>query len=265
MLTSGNIYWIQNIEGKPNHKFLSFDIVEFYPSITEDLLDRAIIWARSFTAIPEEDISINKHSRKSHLLNGGTAWTKRSSDSLFVVTMGSFEEAEICELVCLFVSVSLQTSLVKKILGYTCDDGLALILGVNGRKTHKARKMLHDIFGQIGLKITAQVNNKVVNILDITLYLENEKFAQYTESRTTNHITLPADQTMHPQSILSQIPIPINKRISSLPFHLPFHQIFNRNTIKVSYSCMPNACKERYISPQQSHLVKIHNNSTKIR
>ena len=52
------IDWFQNIEGKPNNTFLSFDIVEFYPSITEDLLDRAIVWARSLITIPEEDISI---------------------------------------------------------------------------------------------------------------------------------------------------------------------------------------------------------------
>ena len=208
------IDWFQNIEGKPNHTFLSFDIVEFYPSITEDLLDRAIVWARSLITIPEEDISIIKHVRKSLLFNGGTAWTKRSSDSLFDVTMGSFDGAEICELVGLFVLSKLTEKFGKENVGLYRDDGLVLIDGVNGRKADKARKMLHDIFGQIGLKITAQVNNQIVKFLDITLDLENAKFAPY---RKPNNQPLYVDsRSNHPPSILKQIPISINKRISSL-------------------------------------------------
>ena len=39
---------------------------------------------------------------------------------------------------------------------------------------------------------------------------------QPTESQTINHFTLTADQTTHHPSILKQIPISINKRISSL-------------------------------------------------
>ena len=74
--------------------------------------------------------------------------------------------------------------------------------------------MLHDIFGQIGLKITAQVNNQIVNFLDITLDLENAKFAPY---RKPNNQPLYVDsRSNHPPSILKQIPISINKRISSL-------------------------------------------------
>ena len=34
------IYWFNNIKNKPRHSFLTFDIAEFYPSITEELLDR---------------------------------------------------------------------------------------------------------------------------------------------------------------------------------------------------------------------------------
>jgi hypothetical protein len=74
--------------------------------------------------------------------------------------------------------------------------------------------MLHDIFDQIGLKITAQVNNQIVNFLEITLDLENGKFAPY---RKPNNQPLYVDsRSNHPPSILKQIPISINKRISSL-------------------------------------------------
>ena len=97
--------------------------------------------------------------------------------------MGSFDGAEICELVGLFVLSKLTEKFGKENVGLYRDDGLALNEGVNGRKADKARKMLHDIFGQIGLKITAQVNNQIVNFLDITLDLENAKFAPLQKAK----------------------------------------------------------------------------------
>ena len=43
------IDWFKRIKDKHKHLFISFDICEFYPSITEDLLDKAISWARQYT------------------------------------------------------------------------------------------------------------------------------------------------------------------------------------------------------------------------
>jgi hypothetical protein len=52
------IDWFQSVNNKSNHMFLSFDIVEFYPSITEDLLDKVIAWAKTIIPIPDNHISI---------------------------------------------------------------------------------------------------------------------------------------------------------------------------------------------------------------
>ena len=38
--TKDALTWFKNIKQKKNKKFLQLDIVEFYPSITEELLDR---------------------------------------------------------------------------------------------------------------------------------------------------------------------------------------------------------------------------------
>ena len=83
--------------------FLSFDIVKYYPSIPEDLLDRAILWAKSLTPITDEDIIIIKHARKSLLFSSDKPWVKRNNHSMLDDTMGSYDRAEICELVGLFV------------------------------------------------------------------------------------------------------------------------------------------------------------------
>ena len=47
------IDWFNNIKNKPDHSFLTFDIAEFYPSITEELLDKAIAWAQNYVTISE--------------------------------------------------------------------------------------------------------------------------------------------------------------------------------------------------------------------
>ena len=66
--SSSVIDWFNSIDNKPNHTFISFDIVEFYPSITEKLLDNVILWVKSLTYIPDEHITIIKHARKSLLI-----------------------------------------------------------------------------------------------------------------------------------------------------------------------------------------------------
>ena len=93
------IDWFRDINNKPNHTFLSFDIVEFYPSITESLLDKVISWAKTLTIITEEQVPLIKHARKSLLFYGETTWAKKNNTSLFDVIMGSYDGAEICELV----------------------------------------------------------------------------------------------------------------------------------------------------------------------
>ena len=48
------IEWYKKISNKPRYTFVSFDVIKFYPSITEDLPDKAISWARFFVDISGE-------------------------------------------------------------------------------------------------------------------------------------------------------------------------------------------------------------------
>ena len=94
--TQNVIEWFGNIEQKSRHSFISFDIVDFYPSISENLLDQALSWASSILAdISHEDIFIIKHARKSLLFNNGKPWIQNNNSNLFDVTMGRYDGAEI--------------------------------------------------------------------------------------------------------------------------------------------------------------------------
>lgn len=207
------ISWFTSIPNKNRHTFLSFDIVNFYPSISEQLLDDAINWSKQFTTISENDIKIIKHARKSLLFNNGKTWTKQNSLNSFDVTMGSYDGAEICELVGLFFLSTLENRFGNQI-GLYRDDGLAAITTTSGRLADKARKDLIQIFANFGLKITADANLKRVNFLDITLDLTDGTYKPY---RKPNDEPLYVNRlSNHPPSILRQLPLSINKRINKL-------------------------------------------------
>ena len=83
--------WFQNIENKDISSFVKFDIVDFYPSTSKDLLINAINFA-------DKIIKTILHARKSLLFNKNEVWVKKDNPD-FDVTMGSFDGAEVCELV----------------------------------------------------------------------------------------------------------------------------------------------------------------------
>ena len=63
------INWFKKIERKSRYNFVSFNIVDYYPSISEALLNKAISWARTLVNIPDEHLTIIMHARKSVLFN----------------------------------------------------------------------------------------------------------------------------------------------------------------------------------------------------
>ena len=98
--TKSVIDWFKSLEDKSNLNFVQFDRVDFYPSISEELLMKAINYAKGFIVISQDDLGIIMHARKSLLFDKGNAWSKKNSDNTFDVTMGSFDGAEVCEFVC---------------------------------------------------------------------------------------------------------------------------------------------------------------------
>ena len=88
------IEWFTKIEEKSNHKFIVFDIKNFYPSIKEALLIKTIEFAEKRVNITNEDIVIKKHTRKYLSYNNNGHWMKKDC-RLFDVTMGAYDGAEV--------------------------------------------------------------------------------------------------------------------------------------------------------------------------
>ena len=122
--TGAVIDWFVKIKNKKSQKFIKFDVVNFYPSITEKLLKDAINWARQFVDISKEEEDIILNAKRSILYNDETPWIKKG-ESDFDVAQGSYDGAESCELVGLFLLTEL-SEIDRLNVGIYRDDGMAV-------------------------------------------------------------------------------------------------------------------------------------------
>ena len=71
------IDWFNGLSDRTSLKFLKFDIVEFYPSITEKLLSDALEYTKGLINIIKDQEAIIWNSRKSLLFNDNSTWVKK--------------------------------------------------------------------------------------------------------------------------------------------------------------------------------------------
>ena len=190
-----------------------FDIKDFYPSIKEDLLIEALEFAKQHVTIKSNDRETIFHARKSLLYNEGEPWIKKQSNN-FDVAMGSQEGAEVCELIGIFMLSLIGNIYNHNNIGLYRDDGLAVFENTSGPQSEKNKKTFQKIFKNKGLDIIINCNMKIVNYLDVTLNLNDGSYRPYKKPNDeTNYIHVNSD---HPPSILKQLPVSIEKRLSSL-------------------------------------------------
>ena len=208
--TDAVIRWFKLIENKKSHKFIQFDVVNFYPSISEELMEAAIEWAKNFVDISDSEKKILMESKKSLIFLNGKPWVKKGG-SEFDVAQGSYDGAEACELVGLYILSKLQELNIN--VGIYRDDGLAATSSTP-RQVEKIKQKITKIFSDLGLKITIEANLKTINFLDICMDLDADIFKPYIKPNTT---PLYIDkQSNHPPTIIKNLPASINRRLSSI-------------------------------------------------
>ena len=109
----------------------------------------------------------------------GQAWAKKGDNSLFDVTMGSYDGAEACELVGALILTRLTQYIDKADIGLYRDNGIAVLRDTPGPSAKRKRKDIIGVFKSFGSKVKIEVNLKAVNYLDVTLDLESGKFQPY--------------------------------------------------------------------------------------
>ena len=88
------------------------------------MLVNAINFAVRITTIDKKVVDTIMHSRKSLLFNNHEVWVKKENPD-FDVTMGSFNGAEICELVALYLLNILKNEFGGKNIRLYRDNGLS--------------------------------------------------------------------------------------------------------------------------------------------
>ena len=202
------------IKNKAKCRFIKFDIAEFYPSISIELLDRSISFAKSLIDIEGNIINTINHARKSLLFDDSGAWVKKDGNPLLDVIMGSFDGAEVCELVGLYLLNKIKSLLGSNNVGLYRDDGLAIVHKASGPKVDRLRKDIISLFKDEGLSITIDTNLIETDFLDVSFNLNTGKYFLF---KKPNNVPLNIhSKSNHPPSIIKQLPSMTNKRISGL-------------------------------------------------
>ena len=206
--------WFNNLEKRKKMSFFKFDIQAFYPSISPELLINSIKFARLFCDICDKEFDIIMHCRRTFLFNNGEPWVKKGGKGNFDIPMGSFDGAEICELVGLYLLHKMTSGkdpiFTLAQVGLYRDDCLAVISGSARVIEDRVRKM----FRKESLEIVAAPSAQITDFLDVELNLITREHKPY---RKPNDFPIYINsKSNHPNTIIKQLPKMIEHRISTL-------------------------------------------------
>ena len=130
----------------------------------------------------------------------------------FDVTIGSYDGAELCELVGLYLLDLLTEEFGKQNIGSYRDDSLSCFENISGPDSEIIKKKLFEICKSNGLSITVECNVIVTDLLDVTFDIKSATYCPYR--KPNNELLYINKHSNHPPSIINQIPSMINNQIS---------------------------------------------------
>ena len=253
---SSVIDWFKAIDKKQDCKFVVFDIEQFYPSIKESVLLKALEFAKTHTKVLKKDINVIMHSRRSLLFKQGEPYVKKEDEN-FDVTMGAYDGAEVCELVGIYLQSLLSDKYNKQDFGLYRDDGLAVFRNISGPQSEKIKKNFQQIFKDNHLDIVISCNMKVVNYLDVTLNLNDGSFRPY--HKPNDEIMYIHSESNHLPAIIKQLPLSIESRLCSIPSS---EQIFEESS-KVYQKALEQSGYKHKLTYKETTNSKTSNNNRK--
>ena len=191
------------------------NIENFYPSISEKLLSKAILWAKTITFISETAIDVIFCARKNVLYDGTDIWVKKQN-AKFDIGMGSYDGAECAELVGLYLLNRMifedQIFKLDEVVLYR-DDLLAMV-EVGGPSIERKRKALIKLCKEEGLTVTSETNLDRVKFLDVLFDLKEGSYKPY--HKANSKVQYVSAYSNHPKIVLENIPIGINQRLTNI-------------------------------------------------
>ena len=127
--------------------------------------------------------------------------------------MGSFDGAKICELVGIHIVSLLSNKLDKQSTGLYRDDVLVLLRNTSKQKTDRIRKDIIETFKKAGFKIEIKTNLHIVDFLDVTFNLLDERYKPYR--KPNDQLLYVNTSSNHPPQVIKQLPISKSNRLSN--------------------------------------------------
>ena len=121
----------------------------------------------------------------------------------FWCNKGSFDGAELCELIGIYIQSLLTDSIeliTKENIGLYRDDGLILLRNINSQQTDRLRKRIIKKFQSIGFKIEIVTNLQEVDFLDVTFNLIKNTYRPY--KKPNDNLTYINASANHPPNIM---------------------------------------------------------------
>ena len=206
--TDATLAWFNGLANKASLSFVVCDIVDYYPSITANLLDQALDWAAGVVPISQEDRALFHHTKNSLLWHDGSTWVKKGEQN-FDVAQGSFDGAETTDLVGLFILDKLK-ELEELNSGLYRDDMLA-VTELQAKEAEKLKQKISNIFKAYGLTVKVEVYKKVVDFLNVTLSLLDGSHRDYMKpGQVINYVHVDSN---HPSIV--RIGEGVNHRLSA--------------------------------------------------
>ena len=75
--TESVVQWFKTLQNKKKLSFIEFDICDYYPSITKEVLLKALSYAKKFVNITKQEIDIIIQTKSGLLFNNKQAWIKK--------------------------------------------------------------------------------------------------------------------------------------------------------------------------------------------
>ena len=186
--------------------------MNFYPSISKELLTRSINYVKSISTIEEEVKKTGFHSSKSLLFDKTSVWAKKDHSD-FHVRMRGYDGTEMCELVGLCLLKLLHNEFGKTNIGLYREDN-SCFQNISGPNSERIKKKMCKIFKENGLNITVASKLAIIDFLDVTFDLRSGTYYPYRKQN--NEILHINKQLKHPPTIIKQTPSTISKQISDV-------------------------------------------------
>ena len=145
-----------------------FDIKDFYPSVSKELLDDVLNFAETIINLVDQDKKVIFHSCKSLLYNQEQTWMKKG-DNLFDVSMDFDDGSEVCELIDIILLNLLGRKYDTKNIGLYRGDGLSVFKNCSVPQMEKIKKRLQKVYKSTCLDVIIECNIKNSSYLTTAL------------------------------------------------------------------------------------------------